>query len=111
MGGGSCFRLGENELTHEQMREEGYTDIFHLCFELLSKYADAVDAPDTWEQCCTDAMEIYRRYECQPLAPLASALLSSVFDEIGRIYSNGTKQKPDPGLKADRDGRYRFTLP
>lgn len=90
-------------LTNKQMVDKGYSKAFRCCFDLLAKYADAEDKPDTWDRCCTEAVEIYDQFKDQPFAPMVSKMLQAVFDEIGRLYEPEAKQP-------ERGKNYRFTL-
>ena len=93
-------------LTNKQMVDKGYSKAFRCCFDLLAKYADAVDEPATWEQCCTEAVGIYDQFKNEPFAPMVSQMLQAVFNEIGRIYDPGVKNSAQTG----REEKYRFTL-
>lgn len=93
-------------LTNKQMVDKGYSKAFRCCFDLLAKYADAEDQPDTWDQCCKEAIEIYDQFKEAPFAPMVSKMLQAVFDEIGRLYDPATKTTVQP----ERGEKYRFTL-
>lgn len=90
-------------LTNKQMVDRGYSKAFRSCFDLLAKYADAVDEPATWDQCCMEAVGIYDQFKDQPFAPMVSKMLQAVFDEIGRMYEPET-------VTNERGKTYRFTI-
>lgn len=93
-------------LTNMQMVDKGYSKAFRCCFDLLAKYADVVDDPTTWEQCCAEAAGIYDQFKNESFAPMVSLMLQAVFDEIGRLYDPGSKSPTQTG----REEKYRFTL-
>lgn len=93
-------------LTNKQMVDNGYSKTFRCCFDLLAKYADAVDEPATWDRCCTEAAEIYDQFKEQPFSPMVSQMLQAVFTEIGRLHDSGAERTE----QTEKEKRYRFTL-
>lgn len=92
----------------KQMACLGYSGVFRACFDLLQKYGDAEDVSATWERCCSEAVEISRRYGQTALAPMVNKMLGATFDEIGRLYDAvHPESQADP--QSDK-GQYRFTL-
>lgn len=96
-------------LDGKQMVDRGYSGAFRASFDLLARYANAEDSPETWERCCMEAVEISRRYEKTALSPLVNKLLSATFDEISRLYEAGQPAPPQADPQPDK-GQYRFSL-
>lgn len=97
-------------LNNKQMQERGYSGAFRVCFDLLAKYADAVDDAATWEQCRMEFVETFRRYEDNPAFPLFDRLLAATYTELRRLSDGGQKTQAESRTKPE-GGKYRFTLP